>query len=62
LGTRDVTRLFGIAAAVRGLAAAALLLRKVHDQSFAFEQPDRIEPGFGDEQIDEASREQIDIA
>ena len=50
-----------IAAAVGGLAAAALLARIVDGQALALEQPDRIEPGLRHEQVDQAGGEQVDL-
>jgi hypothetical protein len=58
---RDAARLVGIAAAVRRLPAAALAARIVHGHAFAFQQAHRVEPGFGDEQVDQTGREQVDV-
>ncbi|MNJ64823.1 hypothetical protein D3C77_608000 [compost metagenome] len=52
--------LFGVTRGVGRLSAAALPLRVLDTNAFAFQQVDRIHPGFGVEQIDHAGPEQVD--
>lgn len=58
----DGTGLFGVAAAIGGLSAAALAARKMHCHALPFEQPDGVEARVRNEQVDEAGREQINVA
>src|SRR5690606_4815656 len=43
------------------LAAAGLSLGKVHAQAFALQQADGVQAGFGEEQVDHAGAEQVDL-
>ena len=54
--------LFGVTRGVGRLATAALALRVVNFDTFAFDQVDGVHPGFGEEQIDHAGAEQVNLA
>jgi len=61
LGAGHGARLFRIAAAVGGLAAAALAARIMHQQAFPLQQTHRVEARLRHEQVDEAGGEQVHL-